>query len=172
VTSVHDHLRHRFRWKVHSNHRICPSSLESHQSLDHDPWGSYEPETEPWIGTKNQQKPKAKEKHRVLEFSSHNIMSLYNTCTDFIIIFFFYIIIKQGAQDMQRKRRTVLKLLGRRSDLYLSHIMFTCSALFGKGLASSGGWNQAYCSAESARIGVLFLPYGLDVCFLLYIYFR
>jgi len=56
-----------------------------------------------------------------------------------------------------------------RSDLYLSYIMFTCSALFGKGLASSGGWNQAYCSAESARIGVLFLPYGLDVCFLLYL---
>ena len=72
---------------------------------------------------------------------------------------------------MQRKRRTVLKLLGRRSDLYLSYIMFTCSALFGKELASSGGWNQAYCSAESARIGVLLLPSGLDVCFLLYFTF-
>jgi hypothetical protein len=92
-------------------------------------------------------------------------MSLYNTCTDFIIIF-FSVIIKQGAQDMQRKRRTVLKLLGRRSDLYLSYIMFTRSALFGKELASSGGWNHAYCSAESARIGVLLLFSGLDVYFL------
>ena len=63
-----------------------------------------------------------------------------------------------------------MKLLGRRSDLYLSYIMFTCSALFGKELASSGGWNQAYCSAESARIGVLLLPSGLEVCFLLYIF--
>jgi hypothetical protein len=71
---------------------------------------------------------------------------------------------------MQRKRRTVLKFLGRRSDLYLSYIMFTCSALFGKELASSGGWNQAYCSAESTRIGVLLLLSGLDVCFLLSIY--
>jgi hypothetical protein len=48
--------------------------------------------------------------------------------------------------------------------------MFTCAALFGKELASSGGWNQAYCSAESARIGVLLLSSGLDVCFLLSIY--
>jgi len=170
VTSVHDHLRHRFRWKVHSNHRICPSSLESHQPLDHDPWDLTNQRPSRGSAPKINKSQKAKEKHPVLEFSSsHNIMSLYNTCTDFII-FFFYVIIKQGAQDMQRKRRIVLKLLGRRSDLYLSYIMFTCSAFFGKELASSGGGNQAYCSAESARIGVLLLLSGLDVCFLLSIY--
>jgi hypothetical protein len=61
----------------------------------------------------------------------------------------------------------VLKLLRRRSDLYLSYIMFTCSALFGKELASSGGWNQAYCSAESARIGVLFFNFWARCLFLL-----
>jgi len=128
--------------------------------------GSYEPETEPWIGTKNQQKPKSEGKAPCLGiffFTQHHVIiqHLYR-----LYYIFFSVIIKQGAQDMQRKRRIVLKLLGRRSDLYLSYIMFTCSAFFGKELASSGGGNQAYCSAESARIGVLLLLSGLDVCFL------
>jgi hypothetical protein len=167
VTSVHDHLRHRFRWKVHSNHRICPSSLESHQSLDHDPWDLTNQRPSRGSASKINKSQKAKKKHPCLGIflfaQLHVIIQhLYR------LYYIFSVIIKQGAQDMQRKRRTVLKLLGR-SDLYLSYIMFTCSALFGKELASSGGWNQAYCSAESARIGVLLLPSGLDVCFLLYI---
>lgn len=132
---------------------------------------SYEPETEPWIGTKNQQKPKSEGKASCLGnfFTQHHVIiqHLYR-----LYIFFSSVIIKQGAQDMQRKRRTVLSFLGR-SDLYLSYIMFTCSAFFGNELASSGGWNQAYCGAESVRIGVLLLLSGLDVCFLpLHIYFR
>jgi len=119
--------------------------------------GSYEPEAEPWIGTKNQQKPKSEGKAPCLGISSLHIMSLYNHL--YRLYYIFSVIIKQGVQDMQRKRRTVLKLLGR-SDLYLSYIMFTCSAFFGKELASSGGCSQAYCSAESARIGVLLLLLG------------
>lgn len=134
----------------------------------------------PWITThgmlrtrdravdRHQKSTKAKKRRkstRVLEFSSCNIMSLYNKLYR-LNCFFLYVIIKQGAQDMQRKRRIVLKLLGRRSDLYLSYIMFTCWAFFGKELASSGGRNQAYCSAESARIGVLLFTFWLDVCLL------
>jgi hypothetical protein len=168
VTSVHDHLRHRFRWKVHSNHRICPSSLESHQSLDHDPWDLTNQRPSRGSASKINKSQKRRKSTVSWNFLLHTTSCHYTIPVQTLLLYFFYVIIKQGAQDMQRKRRTVLKLLGRRPDLYLSHIMFTCSALFGKGLASSGGWNQAYCSAECARIGV-FLPSGLDVCFLLYL---
>lgn len=110
---------------------------------------------------------KRRKKHPVLEFHLHATSCHYTTPpVQTLLLLLFSIIIKQGAQDMQRKRRTVLKLLRRRSDLYLSYIMFTCAALIGKELASSGGWNQAYCSAKSARIGVLLLLSGLDVCLL------
>jgi len=93
--------------------------------------GSNEPKTKPWIGTKNQQKPKSEGKAPpVLEFSSHNIMSLYKHLYRFYYIYIFYVIIKQGAQDLQRKRRTVLKLLGRRSDLYLSYNVYVCGVVW------------------------------------------
>jgi hypothetical protein len=132
--------------------------------------GSYEPETEPWIGTKNQQKPKSEGKAPCLGiffFTQHHVIiqHLYR-----LYYYFFLLSSSKAHRICSVKGRTVLKLLGRRSDLYLSYIMFTCSALFRKELASSGGWNQAYCSAESARIGVLLLLSGLDVCFLHYIF--
>jgi hypothetical protein len=74
--------------------------------------GSYEPETEPWIGIKNQQKPKSEGKAPCLGiffFTQHHVIiqHLYR------LYYIFSVIIKQGAQDMQRKRRTVVKLLGK-----------------------------------------------------------
>jgi hypothetical protein len=75
--------------------------------------GSYEPETEPWIGIKNQQKPKSEEKAPLSWNFLVRTTSCHYTTPVQTLLYFFYVIIKQGAQDMQRKRRTVLKLLGK-----------------------------------------------------------
>jgi len=82
--------------------------------LDHDPLGSYEPETEPWIGTKNQQKPKSEGKapHLGIFLTQHHVLIQHLYRLYYYI--YFYVIIKQGAQGMQRKRRTVLKLFGKK----------------------------------------------------------
>jgi len=158
VTSVHDHLRHRF------SGRYIRTRGSVRQALN---------PINPWITThgilrtrdravdRHQKSTKAKKRRKSTLswnfFFTHHVIIQPPVQT--LLLYFFSVIIKQGVQDMQRKRRTVLNLLGR-SDLYLSYIMFTCSALFGKELASSGGCSQAYCSAESARIGVLLLLLG------------
>jgi hypothetical protein len=79
--------------------------------------GSYEPETEPWIGIKNQQKPKSEGKALCLGifFFTHHVI-IQHLYRPYIL---FMLSSSKAHRICSVKGGTVLKLLGR-SDLYLS----------------------------------------------------
>jgi len=160
VTSVPWPPEAPLQWKVHSNQRICPSSLESHQSLDHDPWDLTNQRPSRGSAPKINKSQKAKEKHPQSWNSLHTTSCRYtNTCTDFII-YIFFMLSSSKAHRICSVKGGLSWNFWEEDLIYIYLIMFMCVALFGNELVSSGGWNQAYCGVENARIGVSLFTLG------------